>query len=543
MQIFRDLAGYSLGAADMVRRAVAKKQADVLAAQRKFFLYGSDGKDGGSKCDGCLKRGISEEAANKIFDDMASFASYAFNKSHSAAYALVTYRTAWLRRYYPQEFMAAMLTSVLDNTDKVVGYITECQTGLGFQVLPPSVNESEEKFTVVGDNVRFGLLAIKNLGSGIIQVIIKEREENGPYGSFNEFCRRCYGKDLNKRALESLIKSGACDCFELNRNQMLLMIDEVLLSLENDKKSKIEGQIGLFDLGSALAKAVEIAAPDVPEMPQKEKLQNEKLTTGLYMSGHPMAEYTKLSQALGSAKTAEITSSSLDAPDSPYHDGDRIRLLCILATVRKKITKNNTTMAFLSIEDIYGSIEVLVFPKTFDKYGKFFIEDEIVLLSGRVSLRDDEVPKLLCEEVVPLNEIPDDEALLKDYKLPGKEYKTPRSAYTAYSPDNGYESHPSAEASNSRETAYAVQSEKSTPKSPAKHSRAGVFLKVSSKNGEDCIKASKMCAIFDGKIHVYLYYNDEKAYDFKTGIFIENDANLMHGLKKLLGEQNVVVRI
>ena len=278
-------------------------------------------------------------------------------------------------------------------------------------------------------------------------------------------------------------------------------------------------------------------------MPQKEKLQNEKLTTGLYMSGHPMAEYTKLSQALGSAKTAEITSSSLDAPDSPYHDGDRIRLLCILATVRKKITKNNTTMAFLSIEDIYGSIEVLVFPKTFDKYGKFFIEDEIVLLSGRVSLRDDEVPKLLCEEVVPLNEIPDDEALLKDYKLPGKEYKTPRSAYTAYSPDNGYESHPSAEASNSRETAYTVQSEKSTPKSPAKHSRAGVFLKVSSKNGEDCIKASKMCAIFDGKIPVYLYYNDEKAYDFKTGIFIENDANLMHGLKKLLGEQNVVVRI
>ena len=543
MQIFRDLAGYSLGAADMVRRAVAKKQADVLAAQRKFFLYGSDGKDGGSKCDGCLKRGISEEAANKIFDDMASFASYAFNKSHSAAYALVTYRTAWLRRYYPQEFMAAMLTSVLDNTDKVVGYITECQTGLGFQVLPPSVNESEEKFTVVGDNVRFGLLAIKNLGSGIIQVIIKEREENGSYGSFNEFCRRCYGKDLNKRALESLIKSGACDCFELNRNQMLLMIDEVLLSLENDKKSKIEGQIGLFDLGSALAKAVEIAAPDVPEMPQKEKLQNEKLTTGLYMSGHPMAEYTKLSQALGSAKTAEITSSSLDAPDSPYHDGDRIRLLCILATVRKKITKNNTTMAFLSIEDIYGSIEVLVFPKTFDKYGKFFIEDEIVLLSGRVSLRDDEVPKLLCEEVVPLNEIPDDEALLKDYKLPGKEYKTPRSAYTAYSPDNGYESHPSAEASNSRETAYTVQAEKSTPKSPAKHSRAGVFLKVSSKNGEDCIKASKMCAIFDGKIPVYLYYNDEKAYDFKTGIFIENDANLMHGLKKLLGEQNVVVRI
>lgn len=546
MQIFRDLAGYSLGAADMVRRAVAKKQADVLAAQRKFFLYGSDGNDGGSKCDGCLKRGISEDAANKIFDDMASFASYAFNKSHSAAYALVTYRTAWLRKYYPQEFMAAMLTSVLDNTDKVVGYITECQTGLGFQVLPPSVNESEEKFTVVGDNVRFGLLAIKNLGSGIIQIIIKEREENGPYGSFNEFCRRCYGKDLNKRALESLIKSGACDCFGLNRNQMLLMIDEVLLSLENDKKSKIEGQIGLFDLGSALAKAVEIPAPDVPEMPQKEKLQNEKLTTGLYMSGHPMAEYTRLSQALGSAKTAEITSSSLDDPATPYHDGDRIRLLCILATVRKKITKNNTTMAFLSIEDIYGSIEVLVFPKTFDKYGKYFTEDEIVLLSARVSLRDDEVPKLLCEEVVPLDEIPNDEALLKDYKLPGKEYKTPRSAYSAYVPESGYDNQSKAESqvvTSAESTSAASEKQNVSVKTQTKHSKAGVFLKVSSRNGDDKVKASKMCAIFEGRIPVYLYYNDERAYDFKTGIFIENDANLIRGLKKLLGEQNVVVRL
>ncbi len=549
MQIFRDLAGYSLGAADMVRRAVAKKQADVLAAQRKFFLYGSDGKDGGSKCDGCLKRGISEEAANKIFDDMASFASYAFNKSHSAAYALVTYRTAWLRRYYPQEFMAAMLTSVLDNTDKVVGYITECQTGLGFQVLPPSVNESEEKFTVVGDNVRFGLLAIKNLGSGVIQTIIKEREENGIYSSFNEFCRRCYGKDLNKRALESLIKSGACDCFGLYRNQMLLMIDEVLLSLENDKKSKIEGQIGLFDLGSALAKAVEIAPPNVPEMPQKEKLQNEKLTTGLYMSGHPMAEYTRMAQALGSAKTADITSSSLDDPDSLYHDGDRIRLLCIMATVRKKITKNNTTMAFLSIEDIYGSIEVLVFPKTFDKYGKLFVEDEIVLLSARVSLRDDEVPKLLCEEVVPLSEIPSDEALLKDYKLPGREYKTPRSAYSTYSPasyDTAANTQTdSASGTGSSHTAAAAPAERppaGSSEPQKKRSRAGVFLKVSSRGGDDCYKASKMCEIFVGELPVFFYYNDEKSYNFNTGITIENNPNLMHGLKKLLGEQNVVVR-
>ena len=545
MQIFQDLAGYSLGAADMVRRAVAKKQPEELEANRKYFLYGSDGNDGGRKCDGCLKRGISEEAANAIFDDMASFASYAFNKSHSAAYALVTYRTAWLRRYYPQEFMAAMLTSVLDNTDKVVGYINECQTGLGFQVLPPSVNESEEKFTVVGDNVRFGLLAIKNLGSGIIQVILKEREEGGPYTSFNEFCQRCYGKELNKRALENLIKSGACDCFRLNRNQMLLMIDEILLSLENDKKSKIEGQIGLFDFGSALAKSVEIKAPDVPEMPEKEKLMNEKLTTGLYMSGHPMAEHMRLSNLLHSAKTSDLSASSLDDPDSPYQNNDRIRILCILSTVRKKITKNNTTMAFLTIQDVYGSIDVLVFPKTYDKCGKYFIEDEIVLMNARLSLSDDEVPKLLCEDVVPLAEIPDDEAVLENYKLPERDFKTRKSAFSTFHPDIPPEDDSSAPPDD-LDMAYAPAALAApAPKKaePAKKSKQGVFLKVSSRNAEETEKAKKMCKIFPGKIPVYLYYNDEKKYDFSTNLFIENNPNLIKGLKKLLSEPNVVVKI
>lgn len=532
MQIFRELAGYSLGAADMVRRAVAKKQADVLEQQRKFFLYGSDGTDGGSKCDGCIKRGIKEEAANAIFDDMASFASYAFNKSHSAAYALVTYQTAWLRCYYPQEFMAAMLTSVLDNTDKVVGYITECQTNLGFQVLPPSVNESEEKFTVVGDNVRFGLLAIKNLGSGVIKQIIAEREENGPFETFYSFCKRCYGKELNKRALENLIKSGAVDCFGLNRNQMYIMIDDILNALESDKKGKIEGQIGLFDLGSDLAKAVEPVPPNVKEFPEKQRLAFEKETTGLYMSGHPMTEHQRLAGTLGSAKTSDIISSSVSELDSPYKDGDKVRILGILATVRKKITKNDTTMAFLSLEDIYGSVEVLVFPKKFDKYGQFFIEDEIVLLTGKVSLRDDEIPKLLCEDVVPLSEIPDDDAYLQNYRLPDADYSIKQSAYSAYE-----------RTTPAHREEHTVQDTVRSEAPSEKKTTKGLFLRVSSQLGDDTVRARKMCSIFEGNIPVILYYQDIKKYDFSTHLSTDNNSDLIKGLKKLLGENNVVLRL
>ena len=239
-----------------------------------------------------------------------------------------------------------MLTSVLDNTDKVVGYITECQTNLGFKVLPPSVNESEEKFTVVGDNVRFGLLAIKNLGSGVIKQIIAEREENGPFETYYSFCKRCYGKELNRRALENLIKSGAVDCFGLNRNQMFMMIDDILSALESDKKGKIEGQIGLFDLGSSLAKAVEPVPPNVKEFPEKQRLAMEKETTGLYMSGHPMTEHVRLAGRLGSAKTSDIVESSPTEPDSPYKDGDRLFANSLITQIGRESKFSAETLCF-----------------------------------------------------------------------------------------------------------------------------------------------------------------------------------------------------
>ncbi len=570
MQIFRELAGYSMGAADMVRRAVAKKQPEVLAQQKQYFIHGSDGTDGGSKCDGCLVRGVSEEAANKIFDDMASFASYAFNKSHSAAYSLLTYQTAWLRYYYPQEFMAAMLTSVLDNTDKVVGYINECQTNLGFQVLPPSVNESMETFTVVGDNVRFGLLAIKNLGSGVIKSILAEREENGVFTSYYSFCKRCYGKDFNKRAIENLIRSGALDCFGLNRNQMMNMIDEILTQLEGEKKNKIEGQIGFFDLSATLAAAVEVKAPDIPEMSKKELLQGEKQTTGIYMSGHPIAEYMDLSRALYCARTSDITSSSLTDIDTPYHDGDKVQILCILSTVRKKITKNNTTMAFLTLEDVYGSVECLVFPKMYDKIGQYLIEDNIVLLAGKVSLKDDEVPKLLCEDVKPEEDIPKDVLWAKNYKMPERDYVVQKSAASVYESLAPLESEDTPEITlpvetdpvETEKTEYAAPSspapavspisdavsrqtapqEDSKPQQPQKKAHKGVYLRVPSAASLECERAKKMCSIFNGPLPLVLFYDDTKAKDYGCGIGTSADPALIKGLVRLLGEKNVVVR-
>jgi len=529
MQIFRDLAGYSMGASDMVRRAVAKKQADVLAAQKKFFLHGSDGTDGGSKCDGCLAKGISEEAANAIFDDMASFASYAFNKSHSAAYALVTYRTAWLRCYYPQEFMAAMLTSVLDNTDKVVGYINECQDNLGFKVLPPSVNESMENFTVVGDNVRFGLLAIKSLGSDIISGIIRERENGGPFDTYQNFCRRCYPCGLNQRALEQLIKSCACDCFGLNRNQMIHMIDPILTDLANDKKNKIEGQIGMFDFGSELASAVEITPPDIPEIPERERLQAEKLATGLYMSGHPMAEHTRLSNNLGCAKTSDINASSVEDPESPYQNGDKVNLLCIISAMRKKITKSETTMAFLTVEDVYGSVGVTVFPKKYDQFSQYLIEDEIILLKARVSVEEAKATELMVESIMPLRDVPDDTKFLESYKTPKREYEPIKSVYV-----QTIDSNPQNQ--SSAQGTQPVQKKSGGAK-------RGLFIRVPSKNSIDCDHAKSMCGLFSGEVPVFLYYLDEKKYDFETGITVANSKKLVDGLQQMLGAANVVMKL
>ncbi len=534
MQIFRDLAGYSLGASDMVRRAVAKKQADVLEKQRKYFLYGSDGSDGSSPCDGCVKRGITEEAANAIFDDMASFASYAFNKSHSAAYAYVTYQTAWLRRHYPCEFMAAMLTSVLSNTDKVVPYIAECGN-LGISVLPPNVNSSSEQFTVEENSVRFGLLAVKNVAQSYIELIIQERNNNGKYDSFYSFCKRTYGKEFNRRSVEHLIKAGALDGLGINRNQMLSMMDKVVESLESDKKQSVDGQMGFFDMSQELAKATEPEVPDVKEFSEKEILQLEKEATGIYMSGHPMTAYKSFAKKIGAANVIDLLESDVNAPQSSmYKTGQRVKILTILSTVKKKVTKNNTTMAFLQAEDVTGSIEVVVFPKKMLQIAELLIEDSIVIIEGRLELKDDEAAKISLDsiEVAPS---------LDEVKM-GKIAAPPPPDYTPIVRDIPMSAAEPQETAPIEPKAEPVVAEKQPVQQVKKSSTRGLFLRVPSKNSPLMKDVMSMITEFTGPTPVHLYFTDTKKYNLETGIKTSVTASLYGKLQKLLGNSNVVLK-
>lgn len=535
MRIFQDLAGYSLGAADMVRRAVAKKQADVLEQQRKYFLYGSDGSDGSSPCDGCVKRGITPEAANAIFDDMASFASYAFNKSHSAAYAYVTYQTAWLRCHYPCEFMAAMLTSVLTNADKLVANIAECGN-LGIDVLPPHVNASSEEFTVEENAVRFGLLAVKNVAQSYVELIIRERKENGNYDSFYSFCKRTYGQEFNRRSVEHLIKAGALDNLGANRKQMLQMMDIVVESLESDKKASVSGQMGFFDMSQELAKASEPEIPDIPEFSEKEILQLEKESTGIYMSGHPMTAYKDYAKKIHAAKTIDLLEADVNDKSSFYKSGQRVRILTILSAVKKKVTKNNTTMAFLQAEDVTGSIECVVFPKKMEQVADLLVEDNIVVIEGRLELSDDSASKISLDSI---ELAPSVERLTGG----GKSVSAPPPPeYTPIKRDIPL-------ATASEPSAASVQTSAQTPPPAAqtapvqqKKSNRGLFLRLPGENCSELSQIMPMITEFSGPTPVHFYYTDAKKYNMSTGIKTSVTATLYGKLQKILGNSNVVLK-
>lgn len=535
MRIFQDLAGYSLGAADMVRRAVAKKQADVLEQQRKYFLYGSDGSDGSSPCDGCVKRGITPEAANAIFDDMASFASYAFNKSHSAAYAYVTYQTAWLRCHYPCEFMAAMLTSVLTNADKLVANIAECGN-LGIDVLPPHVNASSEEFTVEENAVRFGLLAVKNVAQSYVELIIRERKENGNYDSFYSFCKRTYGQEFNRRSVEHLIKAGALDNLGANRKQMLQMMDVVVESLESDKKASVSGQMGFFDMSQELAKASEPEIPDIPEFSEKEILQLEKESTGIYMSGHPMSAYKDYAKKIHAAKTIDLLEADVNDKSSFYKSGQRVRILTILSAVKKKVTKNNTTMAFLQAEDVTGSIECVVFPKKMEQVADLLVEDNIVIIEGRLELSDDSASKISLDSIELAPAVERLSGGGKSVSAP------PPPEYTPIKRDIPL-------ASVSETESVPVQTPVQTP-APAvqtapvqqKKSNRGLFLRLPSENCPELSQIMPMITEFSGPTPVHFYYTDTKKYNMSTGIKTSVTATLYGKLQKILGNSNVVLK-
>ncbi len=390
MQIFRSLAGYSLGRADIVRRAMSKKKHDVMARERNAFIYGEKDSNGNIMCEGAVNRGIDEKTAEKIFDEMSAFSSYAFNKSHAAAYAVVAYQTAYLKCHYPKEYFAALLTSVLDSSGKISQYTAECRR-MGIKILPPSVNESFENFTSDKQGIRYGLLAVRNLGHTLIRNLIKERE-SGNYKDMYDFCLRNFGRDFNRRALEGLIKSGAMDCLEDNRRKMIYNIDNVLSAIEGQKRFSSEDQLDLFG-GSDEGSHFELI--DIEEMPRSELLSLEKEATGMYLSGHPMSGYRQFAQSRRFTPIADINGKKVK-------DGARVSVIGILSETKVKQLKNKNIIAYTQIEDTNASVDVIMFSSAYSNYRNLVTSGNIVIINGKVSEREDRDSELICESIEPV---------------------------------------------------------------------------------------------------------------------------------------------
>ena len=397
MQIVRDLAGYTLGRSDLVRRAMSKKKASVMEKERQNFIYGN--KEEGVP--GCIANGISEETAKIIYDNMTDFAKYAFNKSHAACYAVVSYRTAYLKCYYPKEFFAALMTSVLANNTKVAEYAYTCRQ-MGIEILPPDINEGEGNFSVASNGIRYGLSALKSIGKPIIDAIIQEREANGVFTGLEDFISRLSGKEVNKRTLESFIKSGAFDCFNANRHQMMLVYADIVDNINNERKSNIAGQMSLFDMFEE--KHDKVNVPNVPEYDKEELLAYEKEVLGVYVSGHPMDDY----EALWRKHITNVSSDFINDEDNPpkVTEGQKATIGGIITAKTVKNTKTGKMMAFITVEDVFGAVEVLVFPRDYEKYRSQAVEDNKVFVTGRVSISEEENGKLVCESITAFEDVP-----------------------------------------------------------------------------------------------------------------------------------------
>ena len=400
MQIVRNLAGYTLGRSDLVRRAMSKKKASVMEKERQNFVYGNEAEG----VPGCIANGIDEATANKIYDEMIDFAKYAFNKSHAAAYAVVSYQTAYLKYYYPVEFMAALMTSVIDFPNKVAEYILVCRQ-MGIKILPPDVNCGMYGFSVDNGAIRYGLSAIKSVGRPVIESLVKERDENGQYRSLKDFMER-NSPQMNKRAVENFIKAGALDCLDGNRRQKMLVYQKISDSISQDKKNSLAGQMSLFDLVSEEdKKEFEIRMPDVEEFGKEELLGYEKEVLGIYLSGHPLENYRGMMEKTISAKTSDFQQDE-ETNLPKVMDGQKVIIGGMITDKTIKYTKNNKVMAFLTVEDLVGTVEVVVFPRDYEKSQQFLNEEGRVFIQGRVSAEDDRASKLILEKIRPFDNMP-----------------------------------------------------------------------------------------------------------------------------------------
>ncbi len=478
MQICRELAGFTLGQADLVRRAMSKKKHDVMEKERQHFVTG------------CAANGISEQAANDIFDDMSSFASYAFNKSHAACYAYVAFQTAYLKCHYPSEFMAALLTSVLDNTDKVIEYTGECQR-LGIKVLPPSINVSDGGFTVDGKSIRFGLNATKNVGRNLIAAVVRERKEK-PFTSLYDFCRRLHGQELNRRAAESLVKCGAFDETGVSRKAMLENVDAIFKSVETDVGRNVEGQLDLFSQlsgESAGTAGEDFHIEDHGEFPLPELLKMEKEVSGLYLSGHPLDGYRQQIQKIGACRIADLMGE-----EARRYDGKHVNIVCAVIKSKFMTTRSNTMMAFTNVEDLSGTMEIIVFPKVLADCRSALQDNAVVVINGRVSVKEEENAKLVAEKITPIEE---------------------------YSANGTAAPRPAQE----------------------KPARKGMYLKVPSRSCPQFAKVENLLSIFEGPLPVYIYFEDQKQLTLAPRNLWSMEHELLTcELKRILGDGNVAFK-
>ena len=400
MQIVRDLAGYTWGRSDLVRRAMSKKKGKVMEQERKNFVYGNPEEN----VPGCIARGIDEKVANKIYDNMIDFAKYAFNKSHAAAYAVVAYQTAYLKYYYPVEFMAALMTSVLDNTSKVSEYIYTCRQ-MGIAILPPDINEGEGGFSVSGQAIRYGLSAIKSIGRPVIDAIVEERKIRGPFTTLKDFITRLSGREVNKRTIENFIKAGALDGLEGNRRQKMMIYGSLLDALNQEKKTTMAGQMTLFDIAPEEDKAeYEIKLPNVEEYDKEVLLGFEKEVLGIYISGHPLEEYMERLKKNTNAVTTDFVLDE-ETGTLKVSDGVKVRIGGMITDKVIKYTKSNKAMAFITLEDLVGTVEIIIFPKDYERYAKYLENDAKVFVEGRVTAEEDRNGKLICEKIISFDEV------------------------------------------------------------------------------------------------------------------------------------------
>jgi len=393
IEIFRSLGGYTMGQADNIRRAISKKKMKVIEEERKVFVYG----DPAQGIPGAVANGVSEAAAQSIYDEIVDFANYAFNKAHAVCYAVVSYQTAYLKCHYPHQYMAALMTSVLDSATKISGYIAECKD-MSIPVLPPDINHSEDKFTVEGENIRFGLGAVKNVGRGLIRSIVAKRQEGGPFRSLEDFIQRMDEGELNKRAVENFIKCGAMDCFGYHRSELLAVYDSMMDSIALSRKKNLDGQLGLFSMEQEDT-AVSIPIPKLAEIKKTDLMLMEKETTGIYLSGHPMDDYRHLLR-----NTHVVSIGALMDKESGYNDDQIVSVAGVVQSVKMKTTRNNSMMAYVTVEDDTAAVEMLAFSNVISQYGGYLRENEPVVVTGRLSLRDDKEPQIVINRARPMSD-------------------------------------------------------------------------------------------------------------------------------------------